>query len=114
MSRGGHVGSEAGRPGGGSIGHGYKTCYSDVPPVHVAADHEVGGAVPEVDAGEVAQRVAQLREAAFCFQAVDQDLGRRNTRVPLRPAVLHPHALFPHFQAASPQPLGKTLCHSTP
>lgn len=46
----------------------------DLPPVHVAADHEVGRAVPDVDTGEVSKCVAQLREAAFCFQAVHQDL----------------------------------------
>lgn len=51
--------------------------YSDVPPVHVATDHETGRAVPEVDAREVAQCIAQLREAAFCFQAVHQDLRRK-------------------------------------
>lgn len=73
---------KAGRPGRDTNGCGYKTCYSDIPPVHVAADHEVGRAVPEVDTGEVAKRVAQFREAAFCFQAVDQDLGRKNMRVP--------------------------------
>lgn len=74
--------SEAGQPGRDRDGCGYKTGYSDIPPVHVAADHEVGRAVPEVDAGEVAKRVAQFREAAFCFQAVDQNLGRRNMQVP--------------------------------
>lgn len=54
--------------------------YSDVPPVHVATDHEIGRAVPEVDTREVAKRIPQLREAAFCFQAVHQDLGRKNTQ----------------------------------
>lgn len=53
----------------------------DLPPVHVAADHEVGRAVPEVDTGEVSKCVAKLREAAFCFQAVHQDLRRRKHRV---------------------------------
>lgn len=48
---------------------------SDLPPVHVAADHEAGRAVPEVDAREVAEGISQLREAAFCFQAVHQDLA---------------------------------------
>lgn len=46
----------------------------DLPPVHVAADHEVGRAVPDVDTGEVSKCIAQLREAALCFQAVHQDL----------------------------------------
>lgn len=46
----------------------------DLPPVHVAADHEVGRAVPEVDTGEVTERIAELREAALCFQTVHQDL----------------------------------------
>lgn len=55
-------------------------CYSDVPPVHVATDHEIGRAVPEVDTREVAQRIPQLRETAFRFQAIHQDLGRKNTR----------------------------------
>lgn len=53
--------------------------YPDIPPVHVATDQEVGRAVPEVDACEVAQRVTQLRDVALRFQAVDQDLGRRET-----------------------------------
>lgn len=48
--------------------------YSDIPPVHVATDHEIGRAVPQVDASEVTKCIAQLRKAAFCFQAVHQDL----------------------------------------
>lgn len=32
----------------------------DLPPVHVATDHEVGRAVPEVDTGEVTERIAEL------------------------------------------------------
>ena len=51
--------------------------HSDLPPVHVATDHEVGGAVSEVDASEIPERVTQLREAALCLQAVHQDLGRK-------------------------------------
>lgn len=34
--------------------------HSHLPPVHVAADHEVGRAVSEVDASEITKRVAQL------------------------------------------------------
>lgn len=79
----------------------------DLPPVHVAADHEVGRAVPEVDAGEVAQRVAQLRDAAFCFQAVYQDLGRKNTRVCVKGAGPNKH-LPPSFTQGSVTPLAPT------
>lgn len=68
------------RPQGKLLRPPNAACYSDVPPVHVATDHEIGRAVPEVDAREVAERVPQLREAAFRFQAVHQDLGRKNTR----------------------------------
>lgn len=32
----------------------------DLPPVHVAADHEVGRTVPEVDTGKVTECVAKL------------------------------------------------------
>lgn len=106
VSRGEHASSEAGRPGGNRNGCSYKTCSSDIPPVHVAADHEVGRAVPEVDAGEVAKRVAQLREAAFCFQAVDQDLGRRKMRVPCY--IQQPYINMPYFstfkQGLAPAP----------
>lgn len=79
---------------------------SDVPPVHVAADHEIGRAVPEVDTREVAQRVAQLREAAFRFQAVDQDLGRKSTcrGVPSHTAGLHPTRFFSASSRAGPLP----------
>lgn len=68
------------RPQGKLLRPPNAACYSDVPPVHVATDHEIGRAVPEVDAREVAERVPQLREAAFRFQAVHQDLGRKDTR----------------------------------
>lgn len=52
----------------------------DLPPVHVAADHEVGRAVPEVDTGKVTKCIAKLREAALCFQAIHQDLrGKERT-----------------------------------
>lgn len=32
----------------------------DLPPVHVAADHEVGRAIPDVDTGEVSKCIAQF------------------------------------------------------
>lgn len=60
------------------------TLYLDVPPVHVATDQEIGRTVPEVDTGEVAKRVAQLREAAFCFQAIQHDLGEEEEQVGVR------------------------------
>lgn len=86
----------------------------DLPAVHVATDHEAGRAVPEVDAREVAQRVAQLRDAAFRFQAVHQDLGRRrNTQVCVRGAGPHRH-LPPSIAQGSVTPLAPTekrLCH---
>ena len=80
----------------------------NIPPVHVAADHDVGRAVPEVDTGEVTQRVAQLRDTAFCFQAVHQDLGRRRNTWG---CVLGEQARTNTFHSASPRNSHTTCSH---